>query len=411
MRILLSTFGSRGDVEPLAGLAAQVQALGAEAVVCAPSDPEFAALMARAGVRLAPAFAPVRQWVADALANRPPMDLPQRAALVMTAQYEAISAAAEGCDAVLATGLFPSTVAARCVAELRGLPYVYGAYCPAYLPSTHHRPFPFPGHPVPAEETDNRLLWRRDIQTMKAVFGQAFGALRASIGLPPVDNVRDHVFTGRPLLGSDAVLSPWRPTDLCDPVQTGAWVLPDDRPLPAELEAFLGAGPPPVYVGFGSMPMPVLKQAARVAIDAARANGRRLILAQGWAGLELIDDGDDWLAVGEVNQQALFGRLAAVVHHGGAGTTTSAARAGAPQVVVPQIGDQPYWAGQVATLGLGVAHAGATPTVDSLSAALGMALAPETRARVSAVAREIRADGAAVGAGLLLDMIDRQGSA
>ena len=89
---------------------------------------------------------------------------------------------------------------------------------------------------------------------------------------------------------------------------------------------------------------------------------------------------NDSFAVGEVNQQALFGRVAAVVHHGGAGTTTTAARAGAPQVVVPQIVDQPYWAGRVAELGIGAAHDGPTPTVESLSAALRTALTPETRA-------------------------------
>ena len=92
------------------------------------------------------------------------------------------------------------------------------------------------------------------------------------------------------------------------------------------------------------------------------------------------------------------------MHHGGAGTTTTAARAGAPQVVVPQAGgDQPYWAARVADLGIGAAHDGPTPTTESLSAGLWTALAPETRARATAVAGAIRTDGAAVAARLLLD--------
>jgi vancomycin aglycone glucosyltransferase len=93
------------------------------------------------------------------------------------------------------------------------------------------------------------------------------------------------------------------------------------------------------------------------------------------------------------------------VHHGGAGTTTAATRAGAPQVVVPQIGDQPYWAGRVAKLGIGAAHDGPTPTTASLQAALRTALTPETRARATAVASTIRTDGATVAAKLLLDLI------
>jgi len=410
MRLLLSTFGSRGDVEPMAGLAAQLRALGVEAVVCAPPDPEFAALMTRAGVALAPAFTPVRQWVADALSNRPPMTLPERAALVMRAQFEAISAAAEGCDAVLATGLFPSMAAARCVAEQRGVAYVGANYCPIFLPSTHHRPHPWPGYPVPAEETNNRVLWARDLEARKAMFGPAYGALRSSIGLPLVDNLRDHILTDRPWLASDPVLSPWEPTELCDVLQTGAWILRDERPLPTRLEAFLNAGAPPVYVGFGSMPMPTLKAAARAAVEAIHAHGRRILLSQGWADLGLTDEGDDAFAVGEVNQQALFARVAAVMHHGGAGTTTTAARAGAPQVVVPQIADQPYFAGRVAELGVGAAHDGQIPTSESLSAALQMALRPEVRSRAAAVAGRIRADGAQVAARLLIEAVERHGA-
>lgn len=113
-----------------------------------------------------------------------------------------------------------------------------------------------------------------------------------------------------------------------------------------------------------------------MAIEAIRAQGRRALVSHGWADLALIDDRDDCFAVGEVNQQALFGRVAAVVHHGGAGTTTTAAPAGAPQVVVPQAVDQPYWAGRVAELGIGAAHDGPTPTTECLSDALRTALTP-----------------------------------
>ncbi|MGH3658725.1 MAG: glycosyltransferase, partial [Micromonosporaceae bacterium] len=122
----------------------------------------------------------------------------------------------------------------------------------------------------------------------------------------------------------------------------------------------------------------------------------------------LIDDRDDCFVVAEVNQQALFARVAAVVHHGGAGTTTAATRAGTPQVVVPQAADQPYWAGRMADLGIGTAHDGPTPTTESLSAALRTTLTPETRARATAVAGTIRTDGATVAAALLLDTISRE---
>jgi len=405
MRILLTTFGSRGDVEPLAALGAALQAQGAGVVVCAPSDAEFAALLQRAGAPLAPAFTALRPWAAAAMANQPPMPLPERAAQVMAAQFEAISAAAEGCDAVLATGLFPSCAATRCVAEVRGLPYFHAAYCPIFIPSEHHRPHAWPSHPLPDDETDIHRLWDRDIQTMNALFGGAMAGLRARIGLPPVDNVRDHVFTLRPLLAADPVIAPWTPTDMRDLIQTGAWILPDDRPLAADLKAFLEAGEPPVYLGFGSMPMAALKESARVAVEAIRAHGRRLVLSRGWADLGLQDDRGDAFAAGDVNQQALFPRVAAVIHHGGAGTTTAAARSGTPQVVVPQLADQPYFARRVAALGIGAAHDGPSPTAASLSAALDLALRPGIRRRAAALAPTIRVDGAAVAARRLLDAL------
>ncbi len=407
MRVLLSTYGSRGDVEPMAALAVALRARGAEAVVCAPADPEFLRLLDRAGVPFAPAFMPVRPWIE--LARGAGWDLPRAAGEMAARQHEAIAAAVEGCDAIVATGLFPSIAAAQAVAETRGLPYVWTAFCPIILPSPHHPPLAYPGHPLPAGEADNQTLWARNDEAMDALFGAAVNGLRASLGLPVFDHVRDHVFTRCPWLAADPMLGPWTPTEDLDVVQTGAWILPDDRPLPQGLEAFLGAGEPPVYVGFGSMALAGAGDAAGVAIEAARGHRRRVILASGWAGLAPVDARDDVFAVGDVNQQALFPRVAAVVHHGGAGTTTAAARAGAPQVVVPQLADQPYWARRMAALDVGLAHDGSTPTVGSLSAALASALSVATRARAVQLAGRVRPDGAGLAAERLLALVGATG--
>ena len=401
MRVLLTTFGSRGDVQPLLGLGVALRALGADARVCAPPDEEFAKLFAAASVPLLPAFTSVREWVAEMLPKRATISLPKIAAQVMAAQYEAIGAAAQGCDVMVATGLFSSAAAARSVADKLGMRYVHAAYCPIFLPSPYQPPFEFPSHPHPPGVTENQVLWNRNVQVMNDIFGEGLNALRTSVGMPKVDNVRDYVYTDWPWLAADPVLAPWRQPAKIDVVQTGAWILPDERPLPAELLTFLDAGAPPVYVGFGSLPAP--KDFARMAIDVVRAQGRRILISGGWAELALVDDREDCFIVGEVNQQALFPRVAAVVHHGGAGTTTAAARAGSPQVVVPQIADQPYWASRVRDLGIGSGHDGPTPTAESLSAALASALNPGTRARARAVAETIYGDGAMRAAKLLLE--------
>jgi vancomycin aglycone glucosyltransferase len=399
MRVLLSTWGSRGDVEPVLALAVRLQELGARARVCAP--PDFAEHSARLGVEMVPAGQSVRALVHGNNGKKPstPADAPRVAAELVAGHFETVGAAAEGCDVVVATGLMPAGV--RSVAEKVGARYVLVAFHSGSFPSPNQRPLPRPGKPFPPGETDNRVLWDIDAERVNALYAEPLNAHRAAIGLPPVDNVRDHVFTDRPWLATDPTLAPWPGSPYLDVVQTGAWILPDERPLPADLERFLDAGEPPVYVSMGSVRAP--EDVAGVAIEAVRAHGRRVVIGRGWADLALIDDADDCFVVGEVNHQALFGRVAAVVHHGGAGTTTTTALAGAPQVVVPQIADQPYWGERVADLGIGVAHDGSTPTVESLSTALDTALAPETRARAREVAGMVRTDGTTVAAKLLLE--------
>ena len=355
----------------MVALAVQLQTLGAEVRVCAPPDEEFARLLAGVGVPLVPFDRPWRSW------ERPttPEERTQRVAEFIAAQYDTVTAAAKECDVLLATGM--SHFVAQSVAEKLAIPHRYVMFA-------------------------SNVLTDLDAQNWNVLFGPPINSHRASLDLPPVDDIREFMFTDHPWLAADPTLGPWHESADLPVVRTGAWILPDERPLPAKLTAFLDAGTPPVYVGFGSM-RGLPEDIARVAIEAIRAQGRRVLLGHGWAYLAPTDDQDDCFVVGEVNQQALFAGMAAVVHHGGAGTTTTAARAGAPQVVVPQAGgDQPYWAGRVAELGIGAAHDGPTPTTESLSAALRTALTPESRVRATAVAGTIRTDGAAVAATLLL---------
>ena len=400
MRVLLWTYDTRGGIEPLIGLAVQLRALGAEVRVCAPPDEQLAERAAGFGVPMVPFGDSLRE-----VANSTTPDLPRYVDELIGAQLTTVTAAAEGCDALVATGFMPIAAAARSAAEKLGIHYVYATYTPTNLPSPHHRPEAPASGPMSVPWLSNRILWDMHARNANVVFGPMLNKHRASIGLPPVHNVRDHAITDRPWLAADPVLGPWKtPADL-DVVQTGAWLLPDERPLPADLLAFLDDGPPPVYVGFGSMPMDASTDIAGVAIEAIRAQGHRTLLSRGWADLALIDDLDDCFAIGETNLPELFGRVAAVVHHGGAGTTRTAALAGVPQVVIPQVADQPYWARRVAALGIGSAHSGQAATAESLSAALKKALAPQTRERATAVAGSIRTDGATVAAKLLIDAI------
>jgi vancomycin aglycone glucosyltransferase len=157
----------------------------------------------------------------------------------------------------------------------------------------------------------------------------------------------------RPILAADLDLAPC-PADCPLPVQQIRCLHPiGTEPLPEKLEAFLDAGPPPVYIGFGSMTDPAAASTTRCVLDAVERARCRAVISRGWAGLGEGSLPEGVFIAGTVSHASLFPRCALVVHHGGAGTTTSAARAGVPQLVVPHLLDQFYWAGRVHALGLG----------------------------------------------------------
>lgn len=395
MRVLLSTIGTRGEVQPMVALATALRTLGAEARLCVP--PDFGEWVEWLGFSVVP-IGPALRGTASGRGFRPtPERLRELAEGTVVTQFATLPEAARGCDAVVAGGGLQ--FAARSVAEAAGVRYVHVSYCPVTLPSPHHAPPPLAlqGRPLAPDTADRRALWAEDADHVNATFRKALDSGRAeAFGLPPVGDVRGHTLGDQPWLAADPVLGPWPGGDVLGtagpPWQPGAWLLPDDTPLSPALEDFLAAGEPPVYFGFGSIrATPGLPEAM---IGAARAVGRRALVSRGWAGLSLVDDAEDCFLVGDVNQRALFPRVAAVVHHGGAGTTTAAASAGAPQVVAPQMYDQHYWARRVHELGVGAAHPPAPPTAGSLAAALRHALHPDTAARARTVAATVRADGA-----------------
>jgi len=407
MRVLLSTIGTRGDVQPVVALAVRLKALGQDVRVCAP--PDFRDQIEGFGIPFTP-VGPELSSTGRASATAAPPTPEQRRQMVeasVAAQFDAVTAGAQGRDVIVAGGYL--VIAARTVAEQLGIRYVMAAYCPNFLPSPHHAPpvYPMLGQKPADGKVDNRSLWAQDAQRWNDTWVDLLNSHRGSAGLAPVTDVRSYLFTDTPWLAADPTLAPW--PEPADPnvVQTGAWILPDERPLSPELETFLDAGEPPIYFGFGSIRAP--QDLSQNMIQAARALGRRAIVLRGWADLALLDNEPDCISIGEVNQQALFKRVAATVHHGGAGTTTAAARAGAPQVIIPQHVDQHYFAQRIHDLGIGTAHAPGAPTTDSLTEALSHTLRPDVAANAKLIADAVRTDGAQVAARRLM-AADSQGS-
>jgi vancomycin aglycone glucosyltransferase len=403
MRILFSTIGSRGDIQPVVALALHLKALGHEIRVCVP--PDFREWIESLGISVTPIGPHVRKFAASrgmATQRLNPLTAEQRrqmAEATVATQFETLSSSAPGCDVIVAATALQ--VAARSVAEKLGIPYVFAAYTPVVLASSHHAPPPLPLLPgqAPTTTNNNDEMWAQDAARFNDLFGDAVNARRAALGLAEISDVRSHMLTDQPWLAADRALAPWPGGTDGLVFQTGAWILPDERPISSDLDRFLD-GDPPIYFGFGSTRAP--EDAGPVMLHAARALGRRAIVSKGWFDDSLVENERDCISIGEVNVHALFPRVAAVVHHGGAGTTTAAALAGVPQVVIPNHYDQHYWAQRVHTLGIGVAHAAGRPTRDSLASALTQSLRPEVENGARAMACSIGRDGTNIAAKRLL---------
>jgi sterol 3beta-glucosyltransferase len=146
-----------------------------------------------------------------------------------------------------------------------------------------------------------------------------------------------------------------RPADWDAHFQVTGYLFDDDPDWtpPPDLLDFLAAGDAPVYIGFGSMPDSKPQITTQMLFDAVQQSGQRAVILTGWAGFGADDVPANIHILKYAPHGCLFPKMAAVVHHGGAGTTAAGFRAGVPTVIVPHSGDQPYWGRRARQLGVG----------------------------------------------------------
>ncbi|MNV46237.1 4'-demethylrebeccamycin synthase [compost metagenome] len=299
-------------------------------------------------------------------------------------------AAAAGCDAVLTGGL--AAFVGLTVAEHHGLPVIGTGMIP--LTPTAGFPSPFlPRLRLPGAL--NRLSYTLVNQAVWRTFRRPINAARRALGMPG----RASLWRDLPMLyGISPSLLPPPPDWPANHRICGQWRAPEHgwQP-PPDLQAFLEAGPAPVYLGFGSM-TGFDRDQVLPALLAALAP-RRVLLFPGWAGLPSAPLPPNVFVIGPTPHEALFPRCALIIHHGGSGTTHSACRAGVPSLVMPFAADQFFWADRLHRLG--VAPAALSPKrLDAarLASAIAVAERADTRSRAVALGRAMTVeDGVAVG--------------
>jgi len=366
MRIAIIASGSRGDIEPYLALGQGLQTAGHEVRFVAHDN--FGTWIQAHHVK----FWPIEGNVQDVAQSAEMRELLEKGNFLAImskmgkdAQDNALAfakgglAACQGMELIIAGlgGMFIGLA----LAEKLNIEFMQAHYVP-FSPTRAYPNALFPAMPAFLNGSLNRVSYRLAQQMMWQGFRAADAVARRQVlGLPnasfwgPYGSER---FTRNPILYgySPAVIPPPPDWDSHKHV-TGYWFLDsaNDWTPPADLMNFLQAGTPPIFIGFGSMSTRNPEAFTHTLVQALAQTGQRAILLAGWGGLGTIDLPETIFKLDAAPFGWLFPRVAAVVHHGGAGTTSAGLRAGVPSIIVPFFADQPFWGRRVADLGAGPA--------------------------------------------------------
>jgi len=402
MVITLIASGSRGDVQPYVALGHGLRRAGHTVRVLAPQD--FRELISAYGLEFYDAggsTAQVAQSMQDLIEQGQILKVFAR--MGEAAERFANLAAAKGLEACQGSdrivaglgGLF----AGSALSEKLGLPLIQAHL----LPLTPTRDYPgvlapplpvrLPGWVnVLSHRLTRQMLWQMSRASDNKARAQVLGLPRAPLWGPyaALDRAEPILYGYSP-----HVLPPAKDWPASIRV-TGYWFLepPEGWTPPQDLVQFLEAGPPPVYVGFGSMPSRRPEATATMVLEALAQTGQRGVLSAGWGGLRAADLPANVFMVGSIPHDWLFPRMRAVVHHGGVGTTAAGLRSGVPSIVTPFFADQPFWAQRVWELGVGPRPIPRRRlTADRLAAAIQRVVADTAmQARAAALGARIRAE-------------------
>jgi sterol 3beta-glucosyltransferase len=355
MRITILTVGSRGDVQPFIALGIGLKRAGYKVQLA--TESAFKAFVSEYGLEFAPLRAEFVQLAQSdkgkaALSGKKSLSLIKLVMPMLRNMLDDAWDAAKDSDVII---YHPKSIAGQHIAEKLDIPCFLAMVLPALSPT---RAF---SNPVIGGRNYgsylNKLSYTLMLTAMLLPYKKMINRWRAEkLGMLPGKS--DLKMRGQPipkLYGySQHILPPLPDWDDTTHV-TGYWFLPSqtDWQAPHTLLTFLKSGPAPIYVGFGSMASQDAERLTHKVLEAARESKQRVVLATGWGGLVTAELPEFAYALQSVPHDWLFPRCAAVIHHGGAGTTGTGLQAGKPTLVCPFFGDQPFWGRRTFELGIG----------------------------------------------------------
>ncbi len=357
MRYTMICIGSTGDVRPYVLLGRELKARGHDVGICA--FPDFKGMIESEGLRYLPLPGDAKAFISNVMkpgANGLGFLNQVRVSLksILTPFLNDMEGACDDADVMICT-YFGGV--AKSIAEVRHIPYIQTHYCP--MDSNDLTPIPATAMPT-SSKTWNRASYRLAYLLISSLERMYLTQWRREHGMKPrkLEDKPDYELNGHtvPVLYAMSPLLMPRPRTWEENIHmTGFWLddhVPDFTPEPG-LKAFLEVEPKPIYIGFGSMASGDMGETLEIVLEAVRRSGVRAVISTGWGGVEVPKAENVYVMDGFVPHDWLFRQVAAVVHHGGAGTTAAGLLASKPTLVIPFGGDQPFWAMRVRMLGLG----------------------------------------------------------
>jgi len=403
MHITIFAAGSRGDIQPCIVLGRGLQQAGFDILLAAPEN--FADFVQAHGL----SFHPLRGDVQEIMAGETGRQFmeggstnPLRSIRAMRSMLEPVAAqmaedaleACQGADALISLAVFATL--AKSIAEIRHIPLIHVEPTPVF-PS---RAFTAPGFPLQRSLGGlyNRFSGHAMLRILWYWYSPFVNKFRQRYGLQPYNAASFYkILASAPLLGAYSEKVIPHPPDWPDNIHISGYLFldsqaqwqPDDN-----LVKFLQAGNPPVYIGFGSMSGRDPQRLAALVLEALAKSGQRGVLLTGWGGMRALSVPESVHVLDSAPHSWLFTRMAAVVHHGGAGTTAEGLRAGVPALILPFAVDQAFWGKRIKSLGVGPEPIPQKKlTADGLAQAIHSAVnQPAIRQRAADLGAAIRAE-------------------